>query len=345
MHGKMPANCRNKGFTLIEILIVIIIMAIVMGVVGSLLAGYMRMSNETADQSVAKRRAIDVFNAMEVPILNAALGIPTSTMAYFTTTSGGDNPPIATWQAPIEIKNTASYSSTSNQGDVLRLVYSVPSGFKNGLTVVTVYSASNSDPVTTSTSDVASSLVLTGTLDMTGIPTNDTRRYITIPDAYMSPLKVTSVTGSTINVTGKPQPRAVAASGDISLLPPRGEVRPFHDIHLVQAIAAYADNKSVFHTAEVNSADVSATSPDVAYDSLGLRVEGIKAVWFESDAAHRTLTMRVLAEGERLDQMRKDTTDTRNALKARWANVKSWDEQLYYEDFQMTWRMRNYVPN
>lgn len=345
MHGKTPANCRNKGFTLIEILIVVLIMAIVIGVVGSLLAGYMRMSNETADQSVAKSRALDVFNAMQVPVLNAALGIPTDTMAYFTIAGGADNPPIASWSAPMEIKDTTSYASTASQGDVLRLVYSVPSGFKNGIGETTVYSASTSDPVTTATSDVASSLDLTGTLSVGALPTKDTRRYITIPDAYMSPLKVTGVSGSRIQVTGKPQPRAVTGSGDVSLLPPRGEVRPFHDIHLVQAIAAYVDDKSVFHAAEVNSADISATSPVAAYDSLGLRVEGIKAIWFEGDAEHRTLTMRVLAEGERLDQMRKDATDTRNALRARWPRVTNWDEQIYYEDFQMTWRMRNYVPN
>ncbi len=333
-------NRKNKAFSLIEILIVITIMAIVIGVVGSLLAGYTRMFNETDDQAVARQRAQDVFNALEAPIVNAALGIPTDSMGgYF------DTAPIAIWSAPLEIKKTgSSYSSVlpaETPGNVLRLVYSIPSGVKNGKTRVKTYSppATGILPATlTLTKPLSGDLVAsTGHAD-------DTRKFITFPNAFMSPLKVTSGAGSnTISVTGRPQPAASGgASSDLSMLV-RGEVVPYHDIHLVRAIAAYVDSDDVFHAAEINSKDVSATDPTATTNPAGLRVEGIKAVQFEVDHDYKLLTVAVLAEGDIVDQTRQVDTVTRSQLQSRWTGVPL-DDRMYYEDFVMTWRIRNYVP-
>lgn len=346
MHGKMQArSLSRRAFTLIEIMIVVVIMAIVIGVVGSLLAGYIRMFNETDDQAAARQRAQDVFNALEVPIVNCGLGIPTDStngMTYYNTA------PIASWGHPLEMKNTSDdvvYASSLLSGDVLRIVYSIPSGVKNENKRVSNF--------TTSGSGASETLTLTGNLpaDLTLVAgdASDTRNYVTFPMAYMSPLGVSSSTSDTITVTGKTQPAANATThpGLAQLI--RGEIPPYMDLHFVRAIAAYVDDQSVFHASEVNATDVTQNNPkgggSVFQNAPGLRVEGIKAVWFETDADRKLLTVRVLAEGDVIDETRIDNTDTRAALRSRWGNVTNWDRRIFYADFEMVWRIRNYTPN
>lgn len=334
----MRVRNRKKAFSLVEILIVIAIMAIVIGVVGSLLAGYTRMFNETDDHAVARQRAQDVFNALEVSVVNCALGIPTDTMAYFGTA------PVASWLKPLEIKDTAAYGMTNLlSGNVLRIVYSIPSGIKNGNTRVSAFM-----PPATGTPEVT--LTLTAPLSgdmvaMAGNP-NDTRRYIAFPNAYTSTLEVTEANNTNqIKVKGRPQPPADAtANPDLARLV-RGQISPYQDIHFVRAIAAYVDKDSVFHVAEVNETDVSALDPTNTLEPGGFRVEGIKAVRFEMTADRRLLTVNVLAEGDIIDQTRKDSTLTRNDIKARWPAVTNWDNSIFYTDFDVTWRIRNYAPN
>lgn len=339
MHGKTQGRhqLNRKAFSLVEIIIVIAIMAITIGIVGSLLAGYTRMFNETDDQAVARQRAQDVFNALEVSVVNCALGIPTDSMAYF------DTAPIANWSKPLDIRETTSYSSTGLlTGNVLRIVFSLPAGVKNGVNRVSDY-----EPPATGTPEVTLTLTrpLSGdSVALTG-HTNDTRKFIAFPNAYTSPLKVTLINGNNINVTGRPQPAADAtANPDLAMLV-RGQIAPYQDIHHVRAIAAYVDSQSVFHAAEVNETDVSAAVPTTVLNPAGIRVEGIKAVRFETSADHRLLTVKVLAEGDVVDPTRLDNTLTRNALKARWPSVTNWDERIFYADFVATWRIRNYAPN
>jgi len=314
-------------------------MAVVIGVVGTLLAGYTRMFNETDDQAVARQRAQDVFNALEVAVVGCALGIPTDSMNYF------DTAPISRWTEPLELRNTETYGTTGlNSGNVLRLVHSIPADMKNGNARVSDFT-----PSATGTPSVALTLTkpLAGDSVAYSGHADDTRKFITFANAYTSPLKVTNINGDTIQVTGKPQPAAdAAANADLAKLV-RGEIAPYQDVHLVRAIAAYVDSNSVFHAAEVNETDVSDTDPTGQLSPPGLRVEGIKAVWFETTNDRRLLTVKVLAEGEIVDQARLDDTQTRDAIKARWGSVKSadWDDRIFYADFAATWRIRNYAPN
>jgi len=339
----MPVKrLTDKGFSLVEIIIVIAIMAVVIGVVGTLLAGYTRMFNETDDQAVARQRAQDVFNALEVAVVGCALGIPTDSinhMNYF------DTAPISAWTGPLQILNTETYNTATelNSGNVLRLAYSVPADTKNGNARVSDFT-----PSATGTPSVELTLTkpLAGDLVAYSGDAKDTRKFITFANAYTSPLKVTNINGYTIKVTGMPQPAADAADGDLAKLV-RGEIAPYQDVHLVRAIAAYVDSNSVFHAAEVNETDVSVNNPTGQLSPPGLRVEGIKAVWFETTNDRRLLTVKVLAEGEIVDQARLDDTLTRDAIKARWGSVKSadWDDRIFYADFAATWRIRNYAPN
>lgn len=347
MQGRRPLiNMNKKGFSLIEIIIVITIMAIVIGIVGSLLAGYTRMFNETDDQAVARQRAQDVFNAIEVSVVNCALGIPTDSMNYFDL--GADPAPISAWARPLEIKNTTAYGLADLlTGNVLRVVYSIPAHVKNNTDRVTVFAppaAGTPTTVLTLTSPLSTDLV-----PAASSPPNDTRRFITFPNAYTSPLKVTSIAvgGNTVNVTGRPQPAVDPAINPGLAQLVRGEIAPYQDVQLVRAIAAYVDDNSVFHAAEVNNTDVSSVNPTATHNPAGMRVEGIKAIWFERTADHRLLTVRVLAEGDIVDQTRRDNTLTRNELKARWASVPTaaWDDRIFYADFEVTWRIRNYAPN
>lgn len=344
MHGKTLGKSRiadkkRGAFSLIELLIVILIMAAVIGVVASLLAGYTRMFNETDDQAVARQRAQDVFNAIEVPVVSVALGIPTDKMSYF------DPAPIALWRAPMEIKKSGSGyapSGTSLSGDVLRLVYSVPSGVKHGQNRVSDFTPPSDGTL------YSAMLELTGELsaDLVALngSANDTRKFITFPTAFMSPLKVTARVGKQIQVLGLRQPEADSNTHSELAKLIRGEIAPYHDVHLVRAIAAYVDSGSVFHAAEVNATDVSATDPTNVTNPTGLRVDGIKAVQFETDDDRKLFTVRVLAEGEIIDEMRRTNTPTRNAIRARWDNI-ALDDKIFYADFEMTWRIRNYVPN
>lgn len=308
-------------------------MGIVIGVVSSLLAGYTRMFNETDDQAVARQRAQDVFNALEVPIVSCGLGIPTDGMSYYFSSV-----PIGLWQAPLEIRDTnGGYGVTGlRSGNVLRVVYSVPSGVKNGRGRV-------SDFVPSDTAVHVATLGLTDTLSMDLAP-GDTRNFITFPVAFMSPLQVTSIGTKQISVAGMPQRAASTATHPELAKLIRGEIAPYQDIHLVRAIAAYVDDQSVFHAAEVTATDVSASDPTTQRNPSGFRVEGIRAVQFETDDDHKLLTVRVLAEGEVIDEARISNTPTRTALAGRWTAV-TLDPRIFYADFEMTWRIRNYVPD
>ncbi|MDR3281278.1 MAG: prepilin-type N-terminal cleavage/methylation domain-containing protein, partial [Synergistaceae bacterium] len=82
MTGKISTEYKRfirgnaRGFSLVELLVVVLIMGVLVGVVGSLMGGFVANFEMTDDQSIARRRASDVFNILQVPLLNAGLGIP-----------------------------------------------------------------------------------------------------------------------------------------------------------------------------------------------------------------------------------------------------------------------------
>lgn len=371
MRGRTPARFRidpkrSGGFSFVEIVIVITIMAAVVGVVGSLMAGYIRMFNETEDQSVAKRRATDVFNIMNEAIVSSGIGIPADQMGWYFSwpSSAGSgflmDAPISTWNSPIDIRNSASYDVAATRGDMLQVVYSTPTGWKTKVLLEMEPSDGTIIREPTGTYDYSTTLA-SGYLefaqngapavsDVTVGTTSNLRNFYTVPDAFSIPMCFASYSDSDKQARIHGRPRFYSVSSDIPMA--TGEVSPYSEVHRVKALIAYVDAADVFHAAEItdtNLGPIYASNkghPGVT-NAQGLRVEGVKAIRFETntdpDLRHKILTMTVLAEGDIVDQMRIDDTTTRTGIRSRWPEVTNWDESIFYEDFSMTWRTRNYA--
>jgi hypothetical protein len=90
---------------------------------------------------------------------------------------------------------------------------------------------------------------------------------------------------------------------------------------------------------------------------LVYRVEGIKAVRFVTETSGSTVTginVYVLAEGDNAVTGRTSTSPAVHAVRNRvfpagsplagqriWPNDIAWNDEMYYEDFEMRWRTRN----
>ncbi|MDR1134152.1 MAG: type II secretion system GspH family protein, partial [Synergistaceae bacterium] len=322
-------TARRRGFSLTEMLVVVLIMGVLVGVVGSLMGGFVTNFEMTDDQSIARRRAQDVFNILQTPILNAGLGIPPDNFDYYFAPIGSGTgvggAPMQTWHnGPIEVISHDSFSSprfhaSENRGDALRIVYSVYSGVKN-----------------LSSGDIVDFGVEAGTGDVGGVEiplsgnapvgggdgiqfaaagTNSVRSYVTFPGISMHPEMATGYYGSgtdhtRLSVSGK-QPH-VASDDDVLS---RNVIRAYHDMFLVKAGLAYVDDNGTFCLYEVNGDSLDpatgpgsplpyAASADIAgaNERLVYRVEGIKAIRFvrETDTAGRVtgINVYVLAEGD-----------------------------------------------
>lgn len=367
MRGKMPANFRRrdnglrypgirKGFSLVEILIVILIMGVLVGVVGSLMSGYVNFYEMTDNQSIAARRAQDVFNALEFPIQNAGVGIPAKHMdSYFTVNSG--RAPVAPWGTPLSV---LSNDAGSGYGNALRIVYSIPAGAKNGPLSNLEFSGSAGDWAPADTKDYESRLDLANPVsfnisEVGGILRSrrdpsaviDTRSFITFPGAHMHPVMVLdSSTERSLDIRGK-RPFEVEASSDVLA---RNVIRAFHDVYAVRAAVAYVDRDSVFHLLDVGTEDSSSGSgrfPVVAPGNAawsGFRVEGIKAVRFEQGPERRFIRVHILAEGDVSEYTSDTSASVPSQLRYRWPDV-AFDDHVHYEDFSMTWRTRNLQEN
>lgn len=348
---------------MVELLIAIMIMATVCGIVGSLMLGYVRMFNETSDHSVAKRRAVDVFNVLNVPIQNAGLGIPVDDTGWYFSWPGGSgvsfatDTPVASWRGPLDVRDTRDFLKDSARGDVLQVIYSTATGWKtqNLLemepfdgTIVPKPSSLPYPKSITLASDYLTFAVnaAPGANELTLGTPDDARGFYTTPDAYSIPMYFSeySVPDKKAKICGRP--RFYSVSSDIPIA--TGEISPYSDLHRIYAIAAYVDSKSVFHAAEIAATDI---GPLVASDrsdirvtkATGLRVDGVKAIRFERGGDYKTLTVWVLAEGDIIDQARNDRTKTRASIRSRWPEITDWDEAIYYEDYSMTWRTRSYA--
>ena len=339
---------RRTGFSLIEILMVVVIMGTVFGVVGSLMSGYFRFSDMAVNVSVAQRRAQDVFSVLELPILDAGVGVPACSFDHYLSL-GGVEPPVVAWGSPL---STVSNDTNPNRGDVLRVVYSAPLGTKNnGKEVFTFSAQEGADP---SSKTYSGPIELTVGVSFDNSPNHiypersDTRSFITFAGAHMHPLLVLSSSSATkLELTGR-RPHRSISDKDIYV---RNTIHPYQDVRLLQGAVAYVDRNSVFHLIDVfdkdpsnmpsSSQNLPALSP-VSLDWSGFHVEGIRAIRFEQDADKRFLTVHVLAEGDVGDSAFADDSTRVSDIMNIWSpSVVSLDHNVHYETFKKTWRTRS----
>jgi prepilin-type N-terminal cleavage/methylation domain-containing protein len=360
--GKISSEIRRlsggprRGFSLVEVLVVVLIMGILVGVVGSLMGGFITNFEVTDDQSIARRRAQDVFNVLQFPMLYAGMGIPASSLDYyFGQFNGvGGGAPIMNWASPL--------SATSGDS-VLRVVYSIPSGVKHKAPQplpsgyeeeIAKFSASvgASTPYPTEIPSVP--IPLTGPVtfgpdsitlgSISTLPYN-VHSYITFPGIRMHPEFVTGYTppsGSTpaeLIVSGM-VPKNIDSSNDVL---PRNIIRAFHDLYFVRAGVAYVDANHTFVFADVTTTDYSITAP-LATSADGYRVEGIKAMHVSPDVAAKSVTVYVIAEGDNAVTGRSNAGTDSQAFRnePRWNHlIGTYDPEVYYEEFRMQLRSRN----
>ena len=343
-------KCRRDGFALIEIIIVILIVGIMVGVTGTLFSGMVTFFESADDQAIARRRAQDVFNIMKVPALNAGLGIPSDNLDWYFELDGS-KAPVSGWGRPVE---TVANGTFANAGNALRIIYAIDSGARNGNDEITDFStklpAGSSayvrsyvgGPVKMSLADAPVSEPSIGGLGL--IPGGgagtalDVRSFIAFPGLHKSPLYVEAYDSGTreFSLSGK---TPYEASNDVLW---RNVIHPNSEIHLVKAGVAYVDSESRFCFADVASSDYRLDAlPKGADVWNGFVVEGIKAVRFEQDAKGRAITVTVVAEGDNFVAGRRSETNL-NGLRSRWPGV-NFEDELYYEEFSMTWRTRNLI--
>jgi prepilin-type N-terminal cleavage/methylation domain-containing protein len=363
-------NAKRPGFSLTEMLVVVLIMGVLVGVVGSLMGGFVTNFEMTDDQSIARRRAQDVFNILQTPILNAGLGIPSNNFDYFFGPAGV-NAPIRTWGGPIEV---ITHNTTENRGDALRIVYSVFSGVKNvnSEDIKDFSSLSNVPPgndVTPVVLFLSSGDLSEGGGDGIQIASSGAypvRSYVTFPGIWMHPEVVTNYEGSSRRLTVAGKTPETVSEDVIEQTLGRNVIRPYHDMFLVRAGLAYVDNNGTFCMYDINDGgdafelgdSLPTASEADAGEKLVYRVEGIKAVRFveEVNAADGRVTgvnVYVLAEGDNAVTGRTTASPAVQAVRNRvfppgsphagewvWPDV-NWDDEMYYDDFEMRWRTRN----
>jgi hypothetical protein len=168
-----------------------------------------------------------------------------------------------------------------------------------------------------------------------------------------------------LRVSGK---KPHIASDDVDVLP-RNVIRAYHDMFLVKAGLAYVDDNGTFCLYEVNGDSFIpgtgagsplpyAASADIAgaNERLLYRVEGIKAIRFVPEIVAGRVTgvnVYVLAEGDNAVTGRTSDSPAVRAVRDRvfpagsplagaqvWPGV-TWEDEMYYEDFEMRWRTRN----
>ncbi|MDL2264076.1 type II secretion system GspH family protein [Synergistaceae bacterium OttesenSCG-928-I11] len=377
MVGKTSATClnffrkikaRHGGFSLVELVIVMLLMVIVMGVAASLLYGMMTMYQVTSDQTVARRRAQDVFNILKVSLQNAGIGVPAGNFDYYFggSRSWGSDKFISAWDSPVEVSANPKNSGSVKYGDVLKVVYSLPAGLKYEGKAEYTFSDVNPED------NVADGVLLKfvgASFDLVVAPGNpasilpdqkgNVRSFITFPGMDTHPLFVEKATAGSdeleLTVGGvTPKSKNLPTSLDILA---RNVIRPYADLYLLHASVAFVDDNSTFYMLDVVEDDpVDPSLPTDPAALPGFRVEGIKSIRFLPGQDKRQITVWVLAEGDIADSGRNERSATMNAIKSRefkyrnqdgifeteslWDDV-DFDDDVYYEDFFMTWRIRN----
>jgi prepilin-type N-terminal cleavage/methylation domain-containing protein len=351
----------KRGFSLVEILLVVLIMGVLVGVVGSLMSGFVTGFEATDDQAIARRRAQDVFNILQVPLLNAGLGLPSddsngivippppNNAYYFGSVSGyASAAPINTWFGPVQV----IANSFTGRGDALRVVYSVYSGVKQVRSEdVETFGGTPSSPKSTTLNVTSGLLVGYDGITLAGGPARSVHSNITFPGMGMRPVCVTAAGPNTIDVAGMTPRTSTVSSEDVV---DKGIIRPYHDIYFVRAGVAYVDDTSTFCLADITTTDISSgTLPRVsALTGAAYRVEGIKAVRFVPKFADVNVggsivhmvtgvTVFVVAEGDSSITERQGNAGTASqAFRTNYSGV-IFDDEMYYEEFEMRWRTRN----
>jgi hypothetical protein len=345
------------------------------------MGGFLTNFEMTDDQSIARRRAQDVFNILQTPILNAGLGIPPVSFDHYFAplASGLGGAPIRTWTGPIQVishdASTSGFPAAENRGDALRVVYSVYSGVKNVHSRdIAVFSLQSGQVPGDAPGMVELPLegndLLTGghPIQLASTSSNSVHSYVTFPGISMHPEMMEAFDSGTDRLTlaGKTS-STVNASEDVL---PRNVIRPYHDLLLVRAGLAYVDDNGTFCFYDINDDVIepgpgveltTAASADIA-GNLVYRVEGIKAVRFvpeiDTDGRVTSVNVYVLAEGDNAVTGRTSASPAVQDLRNRvfppgsplagtqiWPNSGlnkiNWDDEMYYEDFEMRWRTRN----
>jgi prepilin-type N-terminal cleavage/methylation domain-containing protein len=346
-------RAARRGFQLVEVLIVVLIMGVLVGVVGSLMSGFISNFEVTDDQSIARRRAQDVFNILQMPVMYAGMGIPADHFSYYFSSVGGKGgAPIAGWAGPVSIIDASKASVAS--GKVLRVVYSISTATKHtvgtGSGDVAEFSGDTSGDVAPGAGvdlNLSASLAgLTSTNELVTSGDYNVHSYVTFPGIRMHPEIAVGYVNSppVLKVIGK-KPYTAIPSEDVL---DRNVIRAYHDMYLVRAGVAYVDGNSTFCFADVTSSDTSLPNPMPLSGNInGYRVEGIKAIHFERDPIDLTkkvagVTVYVIAEGDNAITGRpgagSNSQNFRN--EARWTGV-TYEPDVYYEEFEMRWRTRN----
>ena len=120
---------REKGFTLVELLIVILVGTAVMGAVIGLLFMFITNFEINRDYTAARQRGEMVFSILAGPVLAAGLGMPSDADGFHdlfngTLNGGFDNGTLKSWNGPL-------VESTDDSGNLSRdlyVAYGVPSG-------------------------------------------------------------------------------------------------------------------------------------------------------------------------------------------------------------------------
>lgn len=376
----MRASSRKRAFTLVELVITLTITLIMVAVAGSLLSGLVSMHQLTAEQSATKRRTQDLFNMIGPAMRNAGLGIPTPKSAaershYFDNAGAmqWSNAYLASWNGPIDVIGKASRGAHESDGDILRIMYSLPTGIK-------FTGGSSPDPSETSSlrpsagapmtlgfiSEQLDAFVRTtdpsspfGVRVDTSPAPHDSRSLVTFPGAHTYPLFVASATRSSGSDDGKgvmvlrgTSPYTGAADDALTEVLPRGIIYPYAELCLFRASVAYVAD-GTFYMLDIESAedpfkDGALPDPDTM---KGFRLDGVKAVRFFPSSDGREVTAWVLFEGDIDDASRVERSQPIASLKDRTIDVegvatKLWesvafDDGRYYEDTFMTWRVRN----
>lgn len=373
---RTPANSRKRAFTLVEMLIAVMITLIMVGVAGSMLADLVSMHQLTVEQSTAKRRAQDVFNILAPAMRSAGLGVPSTKSAaerahYFDNEvdMGWSNAHLASWNGPIEVVGKSSRGEQTPNGDMIRVMYAVPTGirFSGGSTpdptdpaqvgplagVSTLgFIAARGDAFDRLTDQSAGMGI---TIDATSDP-HDPRSLITFPGAHGHPIYVNKEDHFANDGTGVLELRAAppfsgTASDAMTEVLPRGVVYPYSELCMFRASIAYVANNTFYLLDIDGEEDPFADGVPDASSMSGFRVEGVKAARFFLSSDSRELTAWILIEGDSDDAKRSAHNNSVAAVKDRTINVdgsatKLWesvafDADHYYEDAFMTWRLRN----
>ena len=361
-YGEANRGSSNRGFSLVEILVVVLIMGILVGVIGSLMGGFITNFEMTDDQSIARRRAADVFNILQTPLLYAGMGIPADNFDYYFEPievggiGGVGGSPIQNWPGgPVSIIDTTG--ATVLRGPIMRIVYTVPAGVKyKGTEHVLEFSegAPNTSGGASPLAPGSGFVTAPRQIDLSGsvgslvargeILSNvyDTRSYVTFPGIRMHPAVIYGTNIAGIEVVGK-IPRQIRNISDDVV--ERNVIRPFHDMYLVRAGVAFVDDNSTFIFADIRDSDI--TSYSSVGNREGYRVEGIKAIYFEptdTPLGNHITGVRVyaIAEGDNAITGRHKGSSSLQSLKnnPRWSSV-TFDDDVFYEEFQMQWRTRS----